>query len=99
MRERMRVQEDLEKIFSRYGFDEEFRWRDLEGLGIKNSPVFFAYSNCLKVVGRDGKNYKIYKINRSFFEGDKKSQYKLKKRPMYPKKAFIGGLCKEVIYA
>ena len=89
------MKNDILKIFHRYGYDE-FQWSDLKGLGIENSPVFFAYGNCLKVVGRDSKNCKIYKINQSFFEEDKKSQFKLKKRPMYPKRAFIGGLCQEV---
>jgi len=82
MRDRKRVQEDIERIYNRFGL-QPFRWMDVKDIA-QNSPIYFAQSAALKCVGKQG-GCKIYKINEVFFDREK-SPYKLKKSPLYPKK-------------
>lgn len=84
MREKKRIQGDLDKIFARYGYSE-FQWADIRDL-VDNSPIFYAYGKSLICNRKDNIGRKFYKINPEYMI--KKSKYKIKKSRLYPVKAF-----------
>jgi len=85
MRDKRRIENDINNIFSRFGYSEFF-WRDVRDC-TENSPVYYSKTNSLICVGMKNNN-KIYRINPAYF--DNKSPYKLKKSSLYPKKTWIG---------
>lgn len=87
MRYQARAKEDIEKIYEKFGFDN-FIWADVKDL-VRNSAQFFKYSGLLNIVGYD-KEFKcnIYQIKSECFNDE--SPYKLKKIPLYPRRAYTG---------
>jgi hypothetical protein len=88
MRERQRVQGDLERIFQRFGY-QSFRWHDVRDI-VDNAPQYYTNVKIFEMTKTKDGHYE-YRIPDGFFD-TKAGKYRLKKKPIYPVKTYLVGV-------